>query len=194
MSLINFDFKFSDKSDVHGNVPFYSSDLSSQKKLLIIINWKDWLNLQKYVSCRRRKFLSPFTKLLTLRLQKEGIKCCLNCNYNYFSTASVKKPLNFWRGTYGCNNPHCKANYVAIIKQLQLNTDVIIEVYTENECHHDHQEDVKIRIDGDYRKNLGKELLIKGTLMVKSENIIFNRDNVDAIHGKQKITLNIINQ
>ena len=148
---------------------------------MILIKWNEWIVLQKYTGCKRSKFLSPFTKLLNLRLNKEDIKCSLKCNNNYFSTAKSTIPKHFWRGYYKC--VRCKSTYVAIIKNIHVNKDVLIEIYIENKCDKCTDKEVKIRVANKERNELAKDLLIRGTLTIKSENIIFNEENSDSIHS-----------
>jgi hypothetical protein len=140
--------------------------------------------LQKYVSCRRKKFLSPFTHLLTLRLHKEGINCTLKCNNNSFSTSKLKKPNNLWKGLYICTNEKCRLEYSATIKEIHVNADIEMSIYFQCVCGHERDE-MKIRVTGENRKEIAKELMINGTMNVKSDHIIFNRDNID-VKGEMK--------
>ena len=127
--------------------------------------------------------------MLNFRLNKESIKCNLKCNNNYFTTSSSNSK-HFWRGFYKCIT--CKATFVAIIKEVTLHNDVVINLEVNNvSCKE--QKEIKIRINSDVRKELAKDLMIKGTLVVKSENIIFNlnrlmylifnQDNLDNIQS-----------
>ena len=117
--------------------------------------------------------------MLNFRLNKESIKCNLKCNNNYFTTSSSNS-IHFWRGFYKCIT--CKATFVAIIKEVTLHNDVVINLEVNNvSCKE--QKEIKIRINSDVRKELAKDLMIKGTLVVKSENIIFNQDNLDNIQS-----------
>ena len=50
---------------------------------------------------------------------------------------------------------------------------------------HDENE-IKFRTNGEERVNLSKDLLIKGTLTVKSENLLFNEKKIKSF---QSITL-----
>lgn len=162
------------------NEPFF---VSLTKKLLSIsISWDDWLRLEQYISCKRKRFLSPFTKLLNLRLRKENISCNLISNNNYFTTAQKIEPKHYWRGYYKCKN--CKSTYIAIINTISMKKEVVIDVSIENECNKCKEETIKIRSTGAGRKDLAKDLMIKGTLNVKSNNIIFNAENQENINSK----------
>ncbi len=103
----------------------------------IKIIWDEWLQLQEYVSSNKKKFLAPFTYLLTLRLQKEGIKCFFKCVYNSFSTSNSENPLNYWKGLYNCTNLNCDLKYEASIKSLNAYEDVIIKLSWQGEPKHE---------------------------------------------------------
>jgi hypothetical protein len=81
--------------------------------------------------------------------------------------------MNYWRGLYLCTNFECYIKYEAIIKKVEINSDVTVEVSWEGDCNH--KNEIKAsRIIGNERQELAKEFLIKGTSNVKSENIIYN--------------------
>ena len=65
-----------------------------------------------------------------------------------------------------------------------MKKEVIIDVSIENECNKCKEETIKIRSTGAGRKDLAKDLMIKGTLNVKSNNIIFNAENQENINSK----------
>ena len=54
---------------------------SKKQTTSIIIAAQEWLELQQHISGKRKKFLTQFTNLLSLRLQKEGIKSALRFNF-----------------------------------------------------------------------------------------------------------------
>jgi hypothetical protein len=57
-------------------------------------------------------------------------------------------------------------------------------VYIQDSSIHE-LEPIKIRVCGNQRKDLAKDLQIKGTLNVQSEHIVFNRDDSD-VKGNKK--------
>ena len=118
-----------------------------------------------------------------MRIKKEKINCTLKCNNNYFTTSRSSNVKHFWRGYYKCTNPTCSSSFVAFIQKIEANKDVNIRVTVENEGKHD-AEELKIRITSNERLKLAKDLMIKGTLVVKSENIIFNEENIENIQSK----------
>ena len=50
------------------DIPFINVNLTQT----IVITANDWKELEKHIAGKRRKFMTPFTNLLSLRLQKEG--------------------------------------------------------------------------------------------------------------------------
>ena len=115
-------------------------------------------------------------------MRKENISCNLISNNNYFTTAKKIEPKHYWRGYYKCKN--CKSSYVAIIKEINVKKDVIIDITIENDCKKCKEETIRIRSTGAARKDLAKNLMIKGTLNVKSDHIIFNEKNQENIQSK----------
>jgi hypothetical protein len=141
------------------------------------------MSLQKYVSCKRKKFLTPFTRLLNLRVRNENINCNLSCNNNYFTTTKSTTPKHYWRGYYKCSNENCQGKFVAIISKIEYQKVVQIDFFIiESPIIHDENE-IKFRTNGEERVNLSKDLLIKGTLTVKSENLLFNEKNIKSFQS-----------
>jgi cellulase/cellobiase CelA1 len=115
-------------------------------------------------------------------LRKENITCNLISNNNYFTTAKKIEPKHYWRGYYKCKN--CKSRYIDIIKEINDKKDVLINITIENDCKKCIEETIKIRSTGASRKDLAKDLMIKGTLNVKSDHLIFNEKNQENIQSK----------
>ena len=123
-----------------------------------------------------------------MRIKKENINCTLKCNNNFFTTTNSINAKHFWRGYYKCENSTCSSSFIAIIQKVIPNEDIKIDFHVKNECKHD-SEEIKIRITGDDRKNLAKDLKNKGTLFVKSENIIFNQENIENFQSSFNIII-----
>ena len=91
------------------------------------------------------------------------------------------EPKHYWRGYYKCKN--CKSSYIAILKKISVKKEIIIDVSIENDCSKCKEETLKIRSTGTGRKDLAKDLMIRATLNVKSENIILYEENQENIHS-----------
>ena len=148
-----------------------------------MIGWDEWLNLQRFISCKRKKFLTPFMHLLNLRIRRNKINCSLKCNNNYFTTTISATSKHFWRGNYKCSNENCLGRFVAIIEKIVINKDVVIDFFVHDIPLNHEENEIKFRINGPERENLAKDLFIKGTMAVKAENIIFNEKNSQSFQS-----------
>jgi hypothetical protein len=131
-------------------------------------------------------FLVAFTNILSRFLQQNGIKCYLHCVYNYFSVAKNRNSKDLWRGKYSCTNPACDVFYVAYIKSIEKNGDVVVMINSNGEVLHDKQ-NKPAKITRTERVNLGKELDRMGALNVRANNIIENLE-IKSVFEEPKVT------
>jgi hypothetical protein len=161
--------------------------INEEAQFCIFIGWSEWLFLQKFISCKRKKFLTPFTRLLNLRFKKENLNCYLKSNNNYFSTTKSTPPKNYWRGFYKCTHESCPGKFIATIENIEERKDVLINVLIAiNPISHIENE-IKFQIKGKERINLAKDLIINGTLAVQAENTVFNNENKGNFESIVKI-------
>ncbi len=121
--------------------------------------------------------------MLNLRLRNNNINCSLKCNNNYFTTTNSVTSKHFWRGYYKCSKVDCNGEYVAIIDKIENQKSVVINFFVRISPINHKEQEIKFRINGKERENLAKELLIKGTMTVKSENLIYNDQNIKCFQS-----------
>lgn len=134
---------------------------------------EEWKDLQKYISkSKRKKFLSYFHKALSTRLQNQGLKCWLSCQFNWF-----KKSKEIWSGTYKCVDTNCKIVYHAKILnddssfEFKENINVVIE--WNGSCFHQKITQKYItQCRGNARKTLGLEIMAGGISNIQADNVI----------------------
>ncbi len=73
--------------------------------------------LKEFISGKRKKFLRPFDRILTIKLQRLGVNCWLKCSNNWFAKKDGKKSKKFWSGRFNCYEKLCELNYEAVIQE-----------------------------------------------------------------------------
>ena len=189
LNVVNSNITNNDRSITTKNRSFVTAETDvnhniNLNEISIKISWKEWTELQQYVSNNKKTFLVGFTILLSQRVQRENINCFLKCSYNVFSTASkIKTEKCFWKGVYSCTNIECDITFNAFIKSIKTNEDVILNVTWYGNSKHQ-RETKEPRISARERKELGKKLLSRGTINVKAENILKNRVSDENFEGE----------
>jgi hypothetical protein len=147
---------FSFLSDIDTKIP------NEKNKIKVEILQDEISGLVKLISGKRRKtFLSTFDNLLTLKLQKNGIKCWLKCRSNWFSKEGGNN-AHAWKGSFNCVSEKCDILYEAVINEsIRINTNVCIDVTWCGLANHD--KIIKnIRCSGSTRFAVAMESIAKG--------------------------------
>lgn len=148
---------------------------SKNETVICIITPKQWDDLKKHISDKngkilRKKFLKPFHDFVNTILQDSGIKCCVYCVYNWFSSKKDLEPC--WHGLYRCVDQQCHNEYDAIIDKIILKYDVqLIIKYNKSTFFHHNNIKLSNRCTGEERKSIALELAAKGTAIFRNENI-----------------------
>ena len=157
-------------------------DIGAVNCIQINFTETEWNEVQIFVltdSNGRKYFKSDFDRVLSIKLQKNGIKCWLYCNYNYFMK---KKTHILWKGQFLCRE--CKIKFIIVVlkndekKNFLVSWNQIIEhvspVIPPNK-----------RITSEERKKLGYELKSKGTTNYIAERIKNGESNYHLLFEKK---------
>ena len=133
----------------------------------------EWTEVQKFVSQdskERKYFKSEFDVVLSKKLQQNGVKCWVYCNFNYF----LRKTNLVWKGEFICRE--CKIKFFPIMSRSDVCKNLIVTWYREIE----HETAVippKRRITGEERKQFGYQLKSKGVTNYIAESSNFEECN-----------------
>ena len=149
--------------------------------VIIVFSQEEWLseikkNIEQYG--KRSKFTADFTVALSIKLQEQGTKCWLRCNYNWFKQKESRfKDAPFWRGTYTCiKEPNCLNKFVVqILKEGEIIQNIHIQIERSLKSI-DHTDFVKYipRCCGEKRDETAKDLMSIGVMNVQTNNVIHN--------------------
>jgi hypothetical protein len=104
-------------------------------------------------------------------MQNRGIKCWLRYKSSYIH--GVKEIYGF--GKYFCISNSCRNIFSVKISKDAYQSDVVIEVFWENQKKHEKLFAPPERICATSRMQLGYKLLAKGTKNIKYERICANK-------------------
>ena len=126
----------------------------------------------------------PFDRVLTFKLQKMGINCCLKCISNYFSC----KKTNFcmWSGRYKCLNKCCSIIFEAKIEKWN-SFNLSCKVFWHGNILHEKMNLPKTQCRGRERQQISNEVMSIGT-----ENLIVENKLKDLIDDNCKLALILI--
>lgn len=152
---------------------------NNENSISIEFTNEEWSELKKYISIRgeRKYFLVGFHRVLSKKLQNQGIKCYLSCKSNWFS----KKNINNWSGLYKCLDSDCKIVYKA---ELNIKDDkyLVKIVWNDTSSHVNVVPSLKFRCVGEKRKSLGLRIMSEGLTNIKSKNTIdFYENTIKSI-------------
>ncbi len=165
-----------------------------QNTMTVIINFKEWQEHEHfmYVYGKRKTFLEPFTKMLSRRLRKKGVKCCLKRNYNYTTSATINAAKFYWKGLYTCIEPNCDLKYRMCIKNKPCGNDVELFVFWNGTWNHE-EEVIPVRTAGKKRLLQARDIMLNGITNTKAQNILFNKNCTDVKGNFYEIQDNHIN-
>ena len=126
--------------------------------------------ISQFISGRRKRFLKSFDRILTFKLQRLGVNCCLRCKSNYFSIKTSKK-INIWSGRYFCSNENCSIKFEASIEKWPINNNnLICNIYWHGLIQHEKLNLPKSQCRGKERLEISYEVQALGTENLIVEN------------------------
>lgn len=147
-----------------------STGLSDNNEAILHFDSLEWNLLKESTSGhKRKKFNKLFHEKLTVKLNKFGINCNLNCRYNWF----LKGKKTLWRGLYSCYGD-CNLTLRAHIKTDEfIDGKILIYINFINNKRHELIKK-KGKHTGIERELIAKELIAEGVCNVRARNIIKN--------------------
>lgn len=137
----------------------------------------EWNELTRYISGKsRKKFLVGFDRVLAKKLQSNGIKCWIKCEYNWFGAEKFNRL--YWTGLYKCSS--CNIKYKCCIESFPCNKSIELLVRWEGDCSHDKLTDSKSqkRIEGLTRLTFAQKIIADGCLNLTA-NEFLDAKNLD---------------
>jgi len=141
---------------------------TSSHSLVLQFMFEEWSTFSKYI--KNNRFQNKFFEILNHRSQDNGINCYLTPINNWFN---ANNSSNHWNAKLKCRAKTCNLKYNAFVKSIKPHQNVEMVLEWSGSCLHDKDEKIT-RCTGRRRRELGLELIARGTTNVKNDIIISN--------------------